>query len=148
MGSHICESCSPESGQSYQDRSRPKSGNRFNHLSSGDVTLEFDNGNSYRMPDMILHYVADHGWRPPQNFMSDVMNRRLTSARREQTRGAAGGHNMSVGYLNQSDVRNGQGSTPHGFVERLEALMNQAGGKDARESRETAQKKGPVMRSR
>lgn len=54
MGFHVCEYCG----------TNPQPKPRFSFLSSGDVTLVFGNGHMWEMPDMILHYVADHGWLP------------------------------------------------------------------------------------
>ena len=34
------------------------------------------------MPDIILHYLADHGFQPDQNFVDDVMNSVLLNGRR------------------------------------------------------------------
>ena len=54
MGFHVCEYCHQET-------------------SSGDITLRFKNGRAWQMPDMILHYIADHGFQPPSAFTDDIM---------------------------------------------------------------------------
>jgi len=53
MGFHPCRWC--------EDREDADSLNKYSRYSSGDVTLIFPNGDAWEMPDMILHYVADHG---------------------------------------------------------------------------------------
>jgi len=44
MGFYMCAYCIPGAET------------RFHNVSSGDVTLVFDSGRSWEMPDMILHY--------------------------------------------------------------------------------------------
>lgn len=64
MGFHVCDLCdSSSSNDPY-----------FSTCSSGEVILEFKNGNRYQFPDMIFHYIADHLWHPPMVFIVDVMN--------------------------------------------------------------------------
>ena len=82
MGWHTCEFCPQEPTET-----------RFKNTSSGDVNLTFTNGHRWVMPDMILHYVADHSWLPPQDFMDDVINGELADSGRVQTRG------MSIGEV-------------------------------------------------
>jgi hypothetical protein len=109
VGFHICEYCGSLSG---------REGNRFSHLSSGDTVLAFDSGRTWRVPDMILHYVADHMWLPPQDFVDDVMNSELVEKKFGQER-----MSISVGYL-QGPFE--EGVVPTGFVERLQRLMKKA----------------------
>ncbi|MFA6097780.1 MAG: hypothetical protein WC788_09240 [Candidatus Paceibacterota bacterium] len=106
MGFHVCEYCK-------KDRK-----NKHYNTSSGDVTLHFDSGRSYVMPDMILHYIVDHGWVPPKSFVDDVVNNKVVESGRVQMRG--GGGPTPVGYLKGPFET---GSVPRGFVEKLEILM-------------------------
>lgn len=116
MGFHRCEFCPHFAGTTL-----------FQNTSSGDVNLTFTNGNRWVMPDMILHYVADHNWLPPREFVEDVMRGELADSGRVQTRSmntiADILRGNRVGYLAGSYE---QGSVPTGFVERLELLMRQA----------------------
>lgn len=130
MGFHVCESC----------KSKDES-NRFPNTSSGDVNLTFTNGHKWVMPDMILHYVADHGWQPPSDFIADVMNGKLETGGRRQTRGGVSNvfdGATPVGYLKGMIPT---GPVPDGFVDQLERLMQQASGGGMR-----AQTKGMVFR--
>lgn len=133
MGSHICSECGVESvGR-----------NKYVMSSSGDVGLLFTNGHRWVMPDMILHYVGDHGWQPPETFVDDVMNGQFASGDRRQTRGVVDVLKelrgcTPVGYLEGRIVR---GSVPTDFVKKLEALMQQAGAMGLR-----VQTKGIAMR--
>lgn len=116
MGFHICEFCS----------NKPVGANRFENTSSGDVNLTFVNGRKWVMPDMILHYVADHSWSPPQEFIDDVMSGELANSGRVQTRGINIGEVLDggrVGYLSGSLK---QGIVPESFIDRLEQLMKKA----------------------
>lgn len=96
--------------------------------SSGDVTLWFDSGRGWRMPDMARLY-AEIGWLPPQEFIDDVMTGKLDAVERVQTN--APPKAVSIGYLDpQRDLlpkpfaKNP--ALPEGFLEKLEALMDQA----------------------
>ena len=109
MGFHLCTFCKPDAQ------------NRFSNISSGDVTLVFASGRSWEMPDMILHYVADHNWHPPGEFIRDVMNSQLIGGSRLQTKGLV----VRIGYLvvlNSSEL----GSVPNGFIDRLKECMRLA----------------------
>lgn len=117
MGFHVCEYCPRE----------PSEGNRFKNTSSGDVNLTFENGHKWVMPDMILHYVADHGWSPPADFVEDVMSGTLVDFGRSQTRSISLGQiydGKKVGYLSGYFEK---GVVPERFVDKLEALMQIAG---------------------
>jgi len=109
MGFHVCEYC-PSGGQG-----------RYSHLSSGDVTLIFDSGRAWEMPDMILHYVADHNWQPPADFVDDVMNHQLVGGQHPQTKSLA--IPTKIAYLSGSFT---EGPVPKGFIEKLESLMYKA----------------------
>lgn len=109
MGFHVCEYC------------KPGARNRYPNTSSGDVTLVFESGRIWEMPDMILHYVADHGWLPPAEFVDDVLRGQVVSGNRLQTKSVVAP--TRIGYLS-GQYR--QGAVPRGFVEKLESLMLQA----------------------
>lgn len=106
MGFHICE----------YDHSAPSA---FEETSSGDVTLVFGSGRSWEMPDMITHYIVDHGYCPPSDFVSDVMMSIFVSGERLQTKSPA----LRVGYL-EGDFP--MGKVPERFVFKLMALMRLA----------------------
>ena len=130
MGFHICAFCDNDSG------------NIFSRYSSGDTNLTFTNGHRWVMPDMILHYIADHYWQPLQEFIDDVMTGKLAVCERRQTRGMSVSAILDatkVGYLANEEFT--FGPVPNGFVEKLEALMKQADGMDMR-----VQTKGVVYR--
>lgn len=118
MGFHLCEWCYPATVV-VPDIDKEK--NKFDNASSGDVTLVFDNGHQWVMPDMILHYVADHGWQPPHAFVEDVMVQTMLEGRRRQTRSSV--EPTPVGYLRGGLI---EGPVPDNFIEKLEALTLEA----------------------
>jgi hypothetical protein len=110
MGFHICEYGGSEAHGKY-----PTS-------SSGDVRLTFDSGRIWIMPDMILHYVADHHWLPPEDFIHDIMHATYVVGKRSQTKSPAPPP-IPVGYVKGEFV---SGDVPEGFVEKLQSLMQAA----------------------
>jgi hypothetical protein len=96
MGFHVCEYCLKKDKKT----------------SSGTVYLNFGPGNHY----MILHYVKDHGYRPPVEFIEDVTNGRLIDSKRAQSKSIS----MPVGFLEGEFEK---GEVPAGFIEKLEELM-------------------------
>lgn len=89
---------------------------------------------------MIIHYVADHGWLPPVEFVEDVMTGTLAiqGGARAQTRSVSIGAiyaGTRIGYL---DGPFETGPVPEDFVDRLEELMRLA-----TEGGERAQTKSP-----
>lgn len=110
MGWHECEYCL---------EANKKIGK--NNTSSGDVIMEFASGRSWIMPDMILHYSADHGYLPPQEFIDDVMNNELLSGKRMQSKGVDSP--TKVGYLSGLFKT---GNPPSRFYVRLAYLIIEA----------------------
>ena len=106
MGFHTCEYCTGEKAET----------------SSGDVTLKFDGGAAFVVPDMITHYVRDHGFQPPKSFVDAVMNRELIGGDRRQTRGVAAAPE-EVGYLRGEFPK---GEVPPSFLAKLERVIELA----------------------
>lgn len=115
MGIHVCEFC------------QAKQEGWFDPTSSGDTILSFDSGRTWQMPDMILHYLADHEFQPPAEFVDDVMGMKCAGVRRIQTKSVV--QPTPVGYL--------RGSFPVGeinweLVGKLAALISFASRKGNR----------------
>jgi len=94
--------------------------------SSGDVTLSYSSGRSWRMPDMALLYV-ELGWVPPKEFVDDVMRSGIVKCNREQTR-SVDSNVVSIGYLKPEKDPLPKpfkisGNLPEGFLENLEKQM-------------------------
>ena len=79
MGFHVCEYCR---------------GNA--ETSSGDYQVTFTNGAEYCFPDMLPHYVLEHGYWPPEDFVMAVTQLKPSSVVREQTKSVP----RQIGYLN------------------------------------------------
>lgn len=116
MGFHICEYCTQTGTLPHPSHSA---------TSSGDVTLSlFDRGSGrskWVFPDMIVHYVRDHGYQPPAEFIEDVMQGQYAGGVRWQTRGITPA--KQVGYLSGDYPR---GIVPEGFLEKLQQLIQKA----------------------
>ena len=102
MGFHVCEYC-------------------HDKTSSGDVTLRFVNGNQYKTPDMITHYVQDHDYSPPEQFVDDVLNTEFSGGSRTQTRSIA--TPKRIGYLSGDFPK---GDVPKQFLEKLQRVIKLA----------------------
>lgn len=69
MGCHYCEYC----------KDKRENTNKFSNESSVEFFLPFSSGRIYQVPGMILHYIADHEYQPPDEFISDVMCGKIMS---------------------------------------------------------------------
>ncbi|KKU33379.1 MAG: hypothetical protein UX47_C0004G0024 [Candidatus Collierbacteria bacterium GW2011_GWA2_46_26] len=95
----------------------------YDPSSTGDIILVFPNGDRFEMPDMVLHYVFDHQWLPPQEFIVDVLSFDAESVKTErfQTKGLMDPKpiDMKIGYL-QGDFSIGEVTAE--FKEKLVRL--------------------------
>ncbi len=128
MGFHVCEYCTQVS---FSGRAKQPA------LSSGDVSLFFADrgmGHQWVMPDMIVHYVRDHGYLPPQEFIDDMMLGQHIIGERWQTKGISSlTPTRQVGYLSGDFPH---GVPPTGFLEKLQSLMQkEQDGGDRRQTR-------------
>lgn len=115
MGFHICEWC--------QNNNELNRSHIFQPTSSQDVTLYFESGRVWEFPHPgLLHYVTSHEYRPPDEFIMDVMTSKVVGHQLVQTKGL--GHVAKVGYLEYPNINIGW--VPPGFVERLSALIRKA----------------------
>lgn len=105
MSVQICEYC--EGSEKTQ----------FPKAATGDIRIDFDSGNSYEMPLLILHYIADHNYQPPTNFIGDVMNSRPVSP---EAQAHTVGRISKIGFLT---VHYPMGSTPPSFLSRLSTII-------------------------
>lgn len=117
MGFHICEWCKQNGWLSDSVL------HAFRPTSSQDVRLEFASGRTWEFPhDGLLHYVTSHGYKPPDEFIDDVMNSTVVSHQLFQTKGIR--LPQKVGYLAYPDIPTG--TVPKEFVERLLDLIAKA----------------------
>jgi hypothetical protein len=70
-GFHICELCSPPEGligpgdAGYWDWAKPRSSN-------GEIRVTLGTA-AYAAPVLIVHYIEEHGYLPPEEFLRAVM---------------------------------------------------------------------------
>ena len=108
MGFHACEYCKPD--EKYE---HPSTSSGDNQIETDEMIINF--------PDMVPHYIFDHGWKPPQFFIEAIMgNGRVTSTDRRQTRSVAPKRVENVGYLKGKFEK---GSVPAGFEDKLLIIM-------------------------
>ena len=51
----------------------PSEGGREFRLGSAEIWISGERGTVYRAPDLIIHYIRDHQYRPPQEYIDAVM---------------------------------------------------------------------------
>ena len=71
-GYHICPFC--HDSQFGLDALR--SGRRI-RLGSAEIRVEGKDGRIYAAPNLIYHYVADHKYHPPDEFIKAVLNQTM-----------------------------------------------------------------------
>lgn len=67
-GMHFCDLC-PDFRTAREHTSR---GNLF--IGSGEIHVTSTRGTVYASPAMIVHYVEDHSYLPPEDFCTTVLN--------------------------------------------------------------------------
>lgn len=81
MGYHYCEFCNGPKSNNWNWREMiddtpsmklPTCGDNRHCLGSGDILI-FGPGDVYIAPNMIYHYVADHDYLPPDEFIQAVL---------------------------------------------------------------------------
>lgn len=76
MGQHICEYCFPDKNELQRklDRVEVNYEDIKDALSGGEKVLH----GKYIWPDMLTHYIKVHNYRPPQEFIDEIMGFDLT----------------------------------------------------------------------
>jgi hypothetical protein len=65
-GFHLCELCeNPEHNHFRVDRNE-----KTLELGSAEIRVFGNDGTIYAAPNLIYHYVRDHGYRPPKSFLT------------------------------------------------------------------------------
>jgi len=93
------------------------------HTSSGDNYLRFTSGRLWAMPDMIIHYIEDHNYQPPQVFIDDITNGVFVEPKpnTNQRDYAEGAEYIQVGYL-AGDFQ--KGPVPPEFLVKLHGYLD------------------------
>jgi hypothetical protein len=66
-GMHFCDFC-----PTFQE-ARENVRFRDVFIASGEVHVRGSEGQVYAAPAMVVHYVADHGYQPPREFVDAVL---------------------------------------------------------------------------
>jgi len=74
-GFHSCDLCSPVERDMLVIH---QSGTNL-WLGSGEVEAAGADGTRYRAPTLIYHYVTEHGYLPPQEFIEAVLQSKAIS---------------------------------------------------------------------
>lgn len=109
MGFHTCEYC-------------PKNGIVRPATSSGDVTLNFRSTlaqKAFVMPDMIVHYILEHDYLPPENFVQSVLMFELSDEKPT-------GNVERVGYLHGDFPKCNDAAKTLLILKRLTLQINKA----------------------
>jgi len=69
-GIHICEIC--KSSRVFEHFSAERDGERC-WLGSAEIRVRCRSGIYYACPNLIYHYIRDHRYRPPQEFIDAVV---------------------------------------------------------------------------
>jgi hypothetical protein len=68
-GYRMCEFCERQPGETLwpPTSARDESGEFF--LGNAEIRVPGANGVTYAAPNMLIHYVTEHGYRPPEEFL-------------------------------------------------------------------------------
>jgi hypothetical protein len=69
-GWHACNLCPPDAP--YPAMVDSNSGNRY-PVGDAEIRVPGRGGITYAAPTMMVHYVKDHGYRPPEEFIDVVL---------------------------------------------------------------------------
>lgn len=83
-GFHVCELCPRPEG--YPPMLQMQYSGEALWLGSAEAWAFGDDGMVYAAPDMIFHYVVDHGYLPPAAFVQAVLNGPLPDSPEYQAR--------------------------------------------------------------
>jgi hypothetical protein len=73
-GVHRCPLCLVEIGQDWPPRSNVIADDRGEYLvGSAEIRVAGPGGVTYAAPDLVVHYVRAHGYRPPDEFQAAVL---------------------------------------------------------------------------
>lgn len=73
-GWHYCNLCHRPSQSEFPQPVTVHSSEGDFQVGHGEIRVNGKNGIRYAAPDMIIHYVLDHGYRPPAEFIDAVLS--------------------------------------------------------------------------
>jgi hypothetical protein len=81
-GHHVCEFCKPPSDLIESSPKYEQVWEMF-HSGNGEIHVRGASGTVYCAPSLILHYVAEHQYQPPQEFVEAVIFQRESRLHRD-----------------------------------------------------------------
>ncbi|MGW3624275.1 DUF7919 family protein [Streptomyces sp. NPDC000880] len=72
LGLHDCDLC-PQLLDDSRQWFTPRPGHRCAAAGTGEIRVPSTSGSTFAAPHLIGHYVADHGYLPPQPFIDAVL---------------------------------------------------------------------------
>jgi hypothetical protein len=77
-GIHFCDLCERLEPDGYRILWRElttfERDGKAAHVGNGEIRVVGTSGTVYASPTLIIHYVADHGYLPPADFIEGVLN--------------------------------------------------------------------------
>jgi hypothetical protein len=74
-GFHVCELCEPKSAEQWYKEGESRYGNQAHWCGIGDGEIRIvGKAAVYAAPTLIYHYVVDHQYRPPDEFIDAVLS--------------------------------------------------------------------------
>lgn len=73
-GYHRCTLCPPSAGPGFPSPTVVPSPDGDLHVGAAEIRVQAD-GVRFAAPDMIIHYVLEHGYAPPPAFVDAVQSR-------------------------------------------------------------------------
>jgi hypothetical protein len=74
-GFHVCELCAPQSAERWYKESESRYGKQAYWCSIGNGEIRvIDKAVVYAAPTLIYHYIVEHQYRPPDEFIDAVLS--------------------------------------------------------------------------
>ncbi|MFB7180360.1 hypothetical protein ACFCYI_21990 [Streptomyces sp. NPDC056257] len=73
LGLHECDLCPPLPNGGEHAARTPRPGHRCAGVGTGEVRIPGPAGSAFAAPQLVGHYVADHGYQPPRVFIDAVL---------------------------------------------------------------------------
>jgi hypothetical protein len=74
-GHHVCEFCTPPADIVSMDNRYIDVWEYF-RSGNGEIRVRSENGTLYSAPALLLHYISEHQYQPPQEFINAVLYQR------------------------------------------------------------------------